>query len=446
MVTDDAAKLRTDIADQRTLLTFLTFVVVLIPAIVAFGLLYRERICVPFQDDYAVILSFASDYQRLPTVSAKLIEAATAQNNDYKLAFVHFIVAAQMEVTGHLNFRILVTLGNLLLFPIAYLAWLTYRRDGSSLRCQLMEFLPISMLLFSLSYWETLNWAAPALQNLSVILFSLLAIRILSSGEEPPSPTRLLVGCASGVLSALSSANGFFLAPIVFFMLLRRRAIAASLIWCGSFLLPAGAYLYHYVPYHESFQRLHSTSLISKVGYVFAFMGCAIPYRWPAAFLGIAAFAVIGLAAYTKLEQTKPASFYFSLWILATAVLVGWLRGTIESRYSIYSILLLIFCYSFLNDYLAGALSLARYRSFYLACVVLTVGFLISTNLNAYTHLSARRTMIMSGLDHYRRNPELNSPTIDPKVAEYKPHELEFERVVLNRVIEEHIYALPQRP
>ena len=163
-------------------------------------------------------------------------------------------------------------------------------------------------------------------------------------------------------------------------------------------------------------------------------------------FLGIAAFAVIGLAAYTKLEQTKPASFYFSLWILATAVLVGWLRGTIESRYSIYSILLLIFCYSFLNDYLAGALSFARYRSFYLACVVLTVGFLISTNLNAYTHLSARRTMIMSGLDHYRRNPELNSPTIDPKVAEYKPHELEFERVVLNRVIEEHIYALPQRP
>jgi hypothetical protein len=75
-----------------------------------------------------VILSFASDYQRHRTVSAKLIEAATEQNNDYKLAFVQFIVAAQMEVTSHLNFRTLVTLGNLLLFPIAYLVWLLSTR------------------------------------------------------------------------------------------------------------------------------------------------------------------------------------------------------------------------------------------------------------------------------------------------------------------------------
>jgi energy-coupling factor transporter transmembrane protein EcfT len=87
---------------------------------------------------------------------------------------------------------------------LLHISFGSYRRDGSSLRCQLMEFLPISMLFFSLNYWETFNWAAPDLQNLSVILFSLLAIRVLSSGEEPPSPTRLLVVCSSGVLSALS--------------------------------------------------------------------------------------------------------------------------------------------------------------------------------------------------------------------------------------------------
>ncbi len=442
MATDDAPKP----ADQRSLVPFLIFFVVLLPAIVAYGILCENGISVPYQDDYAVILSFASDYHLLPTLQSKLLAAATTQNNDYKLAFVHFVVATEMAIVGHLNFGFLVILGNLLLLPIAYLLWHTYRPDERSLRRQLIEFLPISALFFALTYWETVNWAAPSLQNLSVILFSLLAIGMLSSKDDSPSPTRLLVGCASGILAALSSANGFLLAPVGLLMLLRQRRIAASLVWSGGFLIPIAVYLYHYVPYHESFQRLHHTSLISKVGYLFAFMGCAIPFRWPAALLGIAIFGVFSLAVYSRFEQVKPVPFYFTLWILGTAVLVGWLRGTIESRYSIYSILLLIFCYSFLNGYLSTRFSFAAGRRFYLACVVVAVGFLILGDLNANKHLSARRRMILAGLSHYRDNPELNSPTIDPLVADYKPDEPEFERVVLSRVIEQHLYALPKRP
>ena len=60
----------------------------------------------------------------------KLLDIATAQSNEYKLAFAHSIVASEMEITGHLNFAFLTTLGNLFLLPIGYLLWLTYQEDG----------------------------------------------------------------------------------------------------------------------------------------------------------------------------------------------------------------------------------------------------------------------------------------------------------------------------
>ena len=52
------------------------------------------------------------------------------QVNEYKLVFAHSIVAAEIELTRHLNFAVLTTLGNLFLLPIGYFLWLTYQEDG----------------------------------------------------------------------------------------------------------------------------------------------------------------------------------------------------------------------------------------------------------------------------------------------------------------------------
>ena len=121
---------------------------VVLPPVVAFGILYWQRISVPYQDDYAVILAFANDYRQLHGFAAKALDVATAQSNDYKLGFVHFIVALELELTGRLNFGFLITLGNLLLLAIAYLLWRVHRREGSDLDQQLLEFVPVSLLFF----------------------------------------------------------------------------------------------------------------------------------------------------------------------------------------------------------------------------------------------------------------------------------------------------------
>jgi hypothetical protein len=420
---------------------------VLVPAILAYGLLYFEAYSVPYQDDYGVILAFATEYQQLPSLKAKILDVATKQNNDYKLAFEHSIVAAELELTGHLNFSFLICLGDLFLLPIAYLLWRIYPPDEGDLNRRLIEFIPISLFFFSLTYWQSLNWAMAGLQNLPVILFSFLAIRLaIADRSAPLTWPLLLLACLSAALAAFSSANGFLLAPIGGVILLRRRSVAQALVWCASFTVPLATYLYHYTPYHVSVHEMHHASFVHKVFYLLAFMGCTIPFRWPAALLGVAISAVIFLALYSRVDRTHPVAFYCTVWIVATACLVAWLRGGIASRYSIYSLLLLIFCYAFLLKYLPSHSTAFTRRRVYATSVALAVTLCLAGDLAAHKHLSAQRRMVQTGMEQYRNSPEVNSPMINPEVIAVAPEEAAFERDTLTRAIQNHIYTLPPKP
>jgi hypothetical protein len=423
----------------------LLLIAITLPAIIAFALLYRQRLSVPYQDDYNVILAFTVQYQNLPTWQAKLVHILTYQTNDYKLGFEHAIVALQMALAGHLNFGFLELLGNLFLLPTGYLLWRAYQTETGDLAQRLVEFLPVSVLWFSLSYWETLNWAMAGLQALPVIPFSLLSIYLLiPKGAAEPGRARLLLSCLCAILATFSSANGFFLVPVGLLLLLRRRAYADSMAWCASFVLPLACYLYHYTPSHETLHTMHRTWQIPKFFYhFFLFLGCALPFRWAATLLGMAICAVLFLALHSRFDRTNPVAFYFTTWILIIAVVVAWVRGLSAPRYSMYSIFLLIFCYVFLRQYLPGRLASFNPRRFYLVTVVLAVGFCFFSDLDAYRHLDARRRMVLSGLEHYRANPEVNSPMIDPAVRQMFPAEEESERATLTKAIQEHVYTLP---
>jgi len=434
----------------RPYMALLTVVLVALPAVVAYGIMYRQAINVPYQDDYNVILAFATDYHQLLSLKAKLVETATRQTNDYKLVFAHAIVALELELTGHLNFGFLVALGNLLLVPIAYLLWRTYATNEQPLARRLMEFLPISLIFFSLTYWETLNWAMAGLQNISVVLFSFLSIYLLLPAGATPTRGRVILSCVSAILAAFSSANGFLLAPIGLFIFLRRRAYADLLAWCVSFVLPFVAYLYHYVPHSVSMAATHRTLHLKALYYFLAFLGCVIPNRQVpsygqlgAAVLGLAVLIVISFAIGKRFDRSNPVAFHLMLWILATGILVAFLRGSIASRYSIYSILLLTFCYSFLKEYVPQRWKSFNRKRFCVASVALSAVLCLLADVVGYQHLAARRCMILAGIEHYRSNPDVNSPMIDPLVRLVYPLEEAFERETLTRAIKQRIYTLP---
>ena len=429
-------------------ITFLSLLAALLPALVGYGILYRQALPLPYQDDYAVILAFATDYDQLPTFKAKVFDIATEQTNEYKLGFTHFIVASELELTHHVNFAFLTGLGNLFLLPIGYLLWLTYQEDEKDLGRRLLAFLPISLLFFSLTYWENLNWATTDLQNIPVVFFSLLAIYLLFPGRSfAPTRARLLLACLAAALAACTSANGFLLGPVGLLILLPRRAYGAAVAWCASFAAPLAAYLYHYrIPVHAT----NSAFYITRPLFFLAFLGCgAIPFRWPAAVLGMVVLAIFWLSIRSRFDQTHPVAFYFVVWILATACLVAWVRGaagfTIGSRYSIYSILLLIFCYSFLGQYLPDRSPAFDRRRFRTICTVLAFCLCLLADVHAYRKLGQRRRMVLSGIELYRADPLVHSPMVDANLLRGFPEEAPWEQGALTRAIQRHIYVLPPK-
>ena len=206
-------------------------------------------------------------YQQAPNLPQKLLVIAAQQHNEYKLAFAHAVMAVELAATRQINFTFLNTLGDFFLFPIGYLLWCTYRQDGLDPADQLLAFLPISFLFFALTYWENLNWATTGLQNTPVILFGLLAVYLVAPSEQAqPNRVRLLSGCVAAALAALTSANGFLLAPVGIWIFLKRRNYLPAIAWCGAFVLPLAAYLYRFVPVvHPVHQASYYTSRSSSL-------------------------------------------------------------------------------------------------------------------------------------------------------------------------------------
>jgi hypothetical protein len=428
-------------------MSWLLLSAVMFPAIVAYGILYRQAFSVPYQDDYRAILDFAIDYTHLPSSTTKVVSIATKQHNEYKLGFEHSIVASELELTRHLDFGFLIALGDLFLLPIAYLLWRTFQQNEPDLNLRLLAFVPISLVFFSLSYWENLNWAMTGLQNTPVIFFGLLSLYLLAAAKSSqPTLARFLLACLSALLAAFTSANAFLLGPVGLLILLPRRAYARSLMWCATFILPLACYLYHYVP---SAQPMYRASYITRPLFFLAFFGSVIPSRWPAALLGSMILSIILLAFVNRFYRTNPVLFYLALWIVATGALVGWVRGAgaflTVSRYSIYSVLMLIFCYSFLLKYLPDGWPRFDRRRFCVTSIVLAAGMCLLVNAKAYRGLGARRRMVLSGIELYRANPEANSPMVDPAVERLFPEEKSAEQAILNRAIQEHIYTLPPK-
>ena len=301
-------------------ITFLLILAVLLPAISAFGILYWRSLSVPYMDDYDAILRFAVRYSQLPTLKTKVLEIATEQHNEYKLGFEHSIVAAELELSHHLNFTFLTVLGDLFLLPLAYLLWRTYQQDERALDRRLLAFLPISLLFFALTYWENLNWAMTGLQNTPVILFTFLAIYLIAPAKRP-AHGRLLLGCLAAALAAFTSANGFLVGPVGLWMLLARRAYGGSGVWCASFAPPLAAYLYHYAPsVHATNGFFYITSRYSFSGFLavrFHSAGrlpCWVWCSWP--------FFCWRFAPDTTEPTRLPSTSLFGSWRQ-----VAWLHG-----------------------------------------------------------------------------------------------------------------------
>ena len=410
------------------------------PAIVFYSILLRTAIDIPFQDDYEALLDFLNQMAELKSTAAKSAYFFGAQFNEYKLFFGHGLAWLQCVLFGRSDVRVLCALGNGFVLLLAILLWTMFLPNHKNLADRIVFFIPISWLLFQLQYVETLNWAMPALATLPVLVFSFGSFYLLMR----PSRLSFCGALLCLVLAIASFGNGFLIVPVGTLILAVDRRYVRILGWIGISAACAAIYAYRYempVPHAHIHHSLFST--LTRPLYVIAFMGssAAIPigglnHRFvvlSSIVLGLLICAFFIAIASRGYIRRNPLNSYCILFIVLTAIGVAGLRSdlgiahSLDSRYKIYSNLLLIFVWFVIVEEFLQSDRLPIRRNFILLVAITTmVLFSISMDIWGLAYLRDRNHLIVTGMKAYEqtvssessRGPILPNPNQDPRLDE----------------------------
>jgi hypothetical protein len=439
----------------RSLPLWLQWSLVLLPVAVFYAVLARCFTAVPILDDYEQIFVFALQFARQPTLAGKFGLLFTTQVSAYKLIFEHLLAGMQIVLFGHMNFTVLVWICNLTPAGIFLVLWRHVEADRAPAVRRVLLLLPVGLLLFSLNWAETLDWAACGLQEQVVILFALAALHFLVKSDG--SGRDGLAALVCGMLATSAFPNGMLVWPVgLVFLLLQwhegSRRWGRLALWCTGFAASLGAYLYHY----QKVGIVSKGTLPAKLMYAVMFCGSAIenmhhrPVPYVSVVIGLAVLAVFGHAAYTRYDRRNPFAFYATLWMLLTSLVVAnarvgfGLNQSLSSRYKIYCDVLLILLYVYLLD---------RFRAEDKRRVVLgaavAAGLLVNIGgtLAGAHMLGLRKQRADAAMAAYLASPQTASPMFlfDDNLS---PGEMQVEdkaRVEMNEAIQLGIYVPPRK-
>ncbi|HEV2575774.1 MAG TPA: hypothetical protein VGU25_01070 [Acidobacteriaceae bacterium] len=417
------------------------------------AILFLERTALPIIDDYHAVLAFVSELHSRRGL-ARVLAVISFQHNDYKLIFEHAIIALQYGLSGHVNLGVLAALGNLFLLPIGLFYFPQFLPE-LSLERRLLLFLPISLLLYQLTYAELLDWTMSVLQNVAVVPFSLACLYFLTRNRSRSS---FAWACVFGLLACLTSVNGFLVALVGGVILITRRWLPALLMWGLTFAVGAVGYLYHYTTLPHA-----RPSLLSALLFIPTFVGSAFetmhrrPIPFAAFFIGVFLLAVAIHAVRNSYYKRRPFVMAVVTWVVLTAVMVAFGRAamgvnqSLSSRYKIYCALMLAFAYQYGAESCLERQLLsepARRRLFAIILVVCTC-FALAADAEGFIFLKKRRMLEYQGVAWYLQSPMRHSPDFpspDPPSSAFdRTSEGVFARTQLTSSLADGDYHLPSK-
>ena len=433
----------------------LPLLLVLAPVAIVYGVLYRYAISIPCLDDYNATLNFLLEQRLHPHTGGKVLAVIAFQHGEYKLLFEHALIGSWYALTGGFRFKVFILLGNLLLLPSLWVLWcLCFPSEPDRAR-RLLLFAPVVLLFFELDYAELLDWVMASLNGIAVVSFALLSLSLLARRS------RLALGmaCLFAALSCSASGNGFLLAPAGVVILWPARRLRRIALWLVPFAVMLPLYLYRYRPVpHPA-----APQLWPKLLFLLSFVGGAIenihgfPVRHAGFVLGAAVLLVVAHSIRTRFHQRSPVLAAIACWVLLSAALVAGVRSylgvpqSLASRYKIYSVLLLIYCYLYLADRVlssATGMALQRHRrAAFSVALAATLVFSISADVVGARFLARRHARLVEGMARYQADPEHVSPLYAPDDPEdFSAGEREAERKILTRSIAAGLYRPPPLP
>ena len=390
-----------------------------LPAVIFYCLLFRHLLDLPFYDDFDALLDFVNGLTRVHGLSARIAYFLATQHNEYKLYFANAVVWLQYSLIGHAEFKSLSVIGDLSVVLLALLLWQMFRPSSIDPLNRLALFLPVPYLLFQMRYFETLNWPMAGLQNLYVLVFALGSIHFLVKTSRWSFVAALILF----VLAIAASGNGFVLIPVSLLALAHDRRWVQALIWIITSCCCIAVYSYRYSavssldPHTSTIQRLAHYNPI----YVLCFLGSFVKVIGVSFVLGamLCIFAIWMI--WRGYVRKNPEVSYCALFLFLTAFGVAGLRSelgltqSVSSRYSMYSILLVIFAwFAVVEDFLPLHAPL-RKNKVYLVVVAIAVCACAGLDVIGFSKLKSRQELMIQGMRAYE-HPELPGSASAPGV------------------------------
>lgn len=194
---------------------------ILLPALPFFAMVMRYAQNVPWMDDYEVVLQTVLDWRHSHSLTVLL-----NQHTDHRIVWARGIILAYYGLTGGVNFRSLILIGDLqLVVSAGIVAYFVKAYAGKYWQWLAAIF---CLCLFDLNTYEAADWATVALQGYGVIMLFLLTLFFWHLGKIAPA-------VIFQVLCILSSGNGMIGAGVIlgYLLLLRRWRHAAI---CGGIM------------------------------------------------------------------------------------------------------------------------------------------------------------------------------------------------------------------
>lgn len=329
-----------------------------IPILFFYYFLWKTRINIPINDDYS-LLYFTNNFSSLNGLVSKINYIINYQHGAYKLIIVNAVFAVQFTLLGYVEFANLSLIGDVAVLLVYFLIIKNFKIQAFNSLVRLLIIMPVSLLLFQLQYASTLNFSMAGIQNISVLIFALATLSLLTHDVR----ICFIGACFSMLFAVGASGNGFLLIPVGTLLLAERKRWLHIIIWIIFSIVVGLIYFTNYqlsLPSinHEDGQLIKILSEFNIL-YILAFIGSSIAKyqnHLPSAGLGIILIFIWCFAFRNNYSTKNPSVFYFFIFLVLTAIGVSMIRSnlgieqSLSSRYRIYSNLILILTYIYLIE------------------------------------------------------------------------------------------------
>lgn len=308
-----------------------------VPVLAYFAFIAAVTHNIPRGDDFFSILGFLSDWRESSDWSERLA-LINAQYFSHRLALTRLVALLQVSVAGECHFVALQIFGWIgwivIAMSLAFSVATTRRRPWLTL--------PVFLLLMQPYGSSNLLSAMQAVQNIGVIGFALLAMK-LGAGA---SSTRAALALATAALATFTSANGLLVAPVLVAMWTAQGRWRIAVAGAIATTLIALVYFSGYVQESATFR---ATDFLANAAVMSGgFAGIA---RIPLLLVGIAGALLLAGGAVVLLRRplwhSHPTHLGFILFLCLSILMAAWGRMgwgadyMMQDRYRPYGLLLL---------------------------------------------------------------------------------------------------------